>query len=151
LSSGDGPADRTEGFTMQWRDVKRRPDVKVLRQFGGLCLAIGAGIVAWQFWRGNVDWRSYVAGALALAGVIGLARPLAIRWFYTGWMAAVFPIGWTISKVIIAFMFFGLFTPVAMCFRAIGRDALRRRKPQAHSLWVPRRQAERASGYLRQY
>ena len=136
---------------MQWRDVTHRPDEKVLRQFGGLCLAIGAGIAAWQLWRGTVDWRSYLCGVLAVAGTIGLAWPPALRWLYTGWMVAVFPIGWTISRLIVGLLFFGLFTPVALLFRAIGRDALRRRNQRSTSLWVARRQSERADGYLRQY
>ena len=102
---------------MQWSDVTRRPDEKVLRQFGGLCLAIGAAIVAWQTWRATVDWRSYVFGALILAGAIGLIWPAAIRWVYTGWMVAVFPIGWTISRLVIGGMFFLVFTPVALFFR----------------------------------
>lgn len=136
---------------MQWRDVTRRPDEKVLRQFGGLCLAIGAGIAAWHVWRGTVDWRSYAFGVLAFAGAIGLAWPSALRWLYTGWMVAVFPIGWTISRLIVGLMFFALFTPVAAIFRVIGRDALRRRRPQAASLWVSRRQPDRADAYLRQY
>jgi hypothetical protein len=136
---------------MQWRDVTRRPDEKILRQFGGLCLAIGIGIVAWQAWRGTVDWRSYVFGVLAFAGAIGLASPSAIRWLYTGWMVAVFPIGWTISRLIVVLLFFGLFTPVALLFRVIGRDALRRRNQAGASLWVARRQSQRSDGYLRQY
>jgi hypothetical protein len=136
---------------MQWRDVTRRPDTKVLRQFGGLCLAIGAALVAWQAWRGTADWRSYLFGAMAIAGAIGLAWPPAIRWLYSGWMIAVFPIGWAISRLIVALLFFGLFTPVALFFKATGRDALRLRKPQASSLWVSRRRSERADGYLRQY
>jgi hypothetical protein len=48
-------------------------------------------------------------------------------------------------------MFFVVFTPVALYFRAIGRDALRLRRPGAASLWVTRRQSERADGYLRQF
>ena len=136
---------------MQWSDATRRPDERVLRQFGGLALTIGVVIVSWQIWRGTTDWRSYLFGGLALAGAVGLVRPAMIHWLYTGWMIAVFPIGWSISRLIVTALFFALFTPVALLFRAIGRDALRLRPQRGDSLWVPRRQAERADGYLRQY
>jgi hypothetical protein len=134
---------------MQWHDVTRKPDEKVLRQFGGLCLAIGLGVTAWRVSRGAIDWRTYAFGVLAVAGAMGIAWPAAIRWLYSGWMVAVFPIGWTISRLIIMLMFFALFTPVALVFRLLGRDALRRRRPSAGSLWLARRQP-RPEAYLRQ-
>ena len=136
---------------MQWSEVTRTPEPKVLRQFGGLCLGLGAAVATWRVTRGAVDWKTVAFGALALIGVVGLAWPSAIRWVYSGWMIAVFPIGWTISRLVIALMFFALFTPVALIFRVMGRDALRRRRRSADSMWLPRRQSERAASYLRQY
>jgi hypothetical protein len=136
---------------MEWRDITRTPEPKVLRQFAVLCLGIGGGVAAWRVTRGAVDWRTSVFGALALIGVIGVAWPAGIRWVYSGWMIAVFPIGWTISRLVIALMFFALFTPVALVFRVFGRDALRRRRQRADSLWMSRRRPDRTAAYLRQY
>ena len=45
---------------------------------------------------------------------------------YVGWMILAFPIGWTISQVILVVMFFGLFTPIGLIFRLLGRDPLHR-------------------------
>ena len=39
-------------------------------------------------------------------------------------MVLAFPIGWTVSQVILAVMFYGLFTPIGLVFRLIGRDPL---------------------------
>ncbi len=49
-----------------------------------------------------------------------------MRWVYIGWMILAFPIGWTVSQVMLAVMFFGLFTPIGLVFRLIGRDPLHR-------------------------
>ena len=44
-------------------------------------------------------------------------------------MIAAFPIGWTVSRLMLAAMFYVIFTPVGLVFRLIGRDALRLRRP----------------------
>ena len=44
-----------------------------------------------------------------------------------------------INPVVMAFMFFGLITPIAICLRIIGRDSLLRRyDPKASSYWIVR-------------
>ena len=52
-----------------------------------------------------------------------------MRLIYVGWMVLAFPIGWTVSQVMLALMFFGLFTPIGLVFRLIGRDPLQRTRP----------------------
>ena len=44
-------------------------------------------------------------------------------------MVLAFPIGWTVSQVMLALMFFGLFTPIGLVFRLIGRDPLQPHPP----------------------
>ena len=67
-------------------------------------------------------------------------------------MVAVFPIGWTMSKVIMAVIFYGVFTPVAVLFRLMGRDALHlRRQPNADTYWLPKPQAAGVGQYFRQF
>jgi Saxitoxin biosynthesis operon protein SxtJ len=39
-------------------------------------------------------------------------------------MVLVFPIGWTISHAILGVVFYLIFSPAALLFRIIGRDAL---------------------------
>jgi len=83
---------------------------------------------------------------------LGLLRPQLLRWLYVGWMVAVFPIGWLISRVVLALMFYVVFTFVAMQFRFLGRDALERRsKPNAETYWKPKPPARDVRGYFRQF
>ena len=66
-------------------------------------------------------------------------------------MLATFPIGWTVSRVILAILFYGVFTPVGVLFRLLGRDALGLQpKPAADTYWTPRRTAE-VRDYFRQF
>jgi hypothetical protein len=96
------------------------------------------------------------AGGLAAAGIGlgagGVRWPGGVRPLYVGVMAATSPIGWAVSHLVLALIYFGLFTGVALVFRLIGRDALRRRfEPGAASYWQPRRGTEDLRRYFRQF
>jgi len=107
-------------------------------------------------------WQEFHHGrhtlALALAilavtlGPLGLAWPRIMRPVFIGWMALVYPIGWTVSRLVLGILFFGLFTPVAWIFRIMGRDELRL-KPQPHATtyWQPKPRANDKAQYMRQF
>ena len=42
-------------------------------------------------------------------------------------MVLAFPIGWTVSLVLLGLVYYGLFTPIGLVFRLVGRDALQLR------------------------
>jgi hypothetical protein len=66
-------------------------------------------------------------------------------------MIAAFPIGWAISHLVLAILYYGLFTPVAAVFRMTGRDELNLRRPvRSDSYWSPKSTANDAAEYLRQ-
>jgi hypothetical protein len=124
----------------------------VLRQFAVLCLVVfGALGAAWFWQRGGVTTGVAIAMAGVAVGLVGVVQPAAIRWIYSGWIIAVFPIGWTISRLMLAALFYLVFTPVAIVFRIIRRDALRLRRPEAPSLWTPKPGASSADQYFRQF
>ena len=136
---------------MQWADVIKPPSSRTLRQFAGLILVVFLGMAGWWWWGGRSDTTAAVlaAGAL-LVGVSGLAAPRLVRPIFTGWMIAAFPIGWTVSRVVLGIVFFGIITPIALVFRAAGRDVLRVRRGPSAGLWVARRPPSDA-GYFRQF
>jgi hypothetical protein len=138
---------------MQWSDVPFDPSRKTLRQFAGLSLVIFGGMAVWQgLVRGHTAPASIFA-VLALAiGPLGLARPEAIRWIYIGWMVLAFPIGWTVSQLMLALLFFGLFTPIGLVFKLIGRDPLHRaRRVDVASYWAPKASPVDLRRYFKQF
>ena len=137
---------------MQWSDITKAPPRHQLRQFAILCLAVFGGLLAWRAWNGELGAVTRVLTSIGIAtGIVGVIAPTAIRWVYTGWMIAVFPIGWTVSRVILAAMYFGVFTPVAVVFRLISRDALRLKRPQSATYWVDRSAPAESDSYFRQF
>jgi hypothetical protein len=136
---------------MHWSDVLKPPRPRTLRQFAGLWLVVFAIWAAWRLGHGERDWRVLLLALAAFGvGVPGLVRPALVRWIYTGWMIAAFPIGWTVSQIMLLVLFYGVFTPVGLVFRAIGRDGLRLRRRSEPTYWLEKPAAQRVDEYFRQ-
>jgi hypothetical protein len=137
---------------VKWSDLPLRPDDRTLRQFAGLWVVFFGGIAAYQYFVHDRTTLGVVLAAAALiVGPLGLAWPRAIRPVFVAWIVAAFPIGWTISLVILALLYFVVFTPLALVFRLIGRDPLGlRRRSELPTYWVPKPAIEPAR-YFRTY
>lgn len=138
---------------MTWSDVTRAPKPKVVRQFAVLCFVIFGAFGLFQALgraKPILGW-SCVAFAL-LSLVLGLTAPRLFRWVFTLSMLIAFPIGFVVSQVMLAVLFFVVFLGVGLALRASGRDAmLRHRKPAGQSYWETKAMPADARRYLRQY
>ncbi|WP_394952247.1 SxtJ family membrane protein [uncultured Helicobacter sp.] len=101
-----------------------QPTTKDLRTF----LAIWAGIFAilalfplLKDYANTPRVWALIACGISLAL---LAFPRVITPVYRLWIVLGEGIGFVISRSILAILFFGIFTPVALVFRLIGRDVL---------------------------
>jgi hypothetical protein len=111
---------------------------------------LGAAIPALFATAGGAASRGVPPLVVLLAAVtIGLAGALAIwaapqlgRRLYHGWMLAALPIGWTISHLVLAVVFYGVLTPIALVLRLAGRDPLERRFDRAAATYWVERPAE---------
>jgi hypothetical protein len=136
---------------MQWSEVIKPPSSKTLRQFAGLFLVFFLGLAAWRWFTGRQDtWALGMGIAAVVVGLAGMAVPALVRPIYTGWMIAAFPIGWTVSRLILGAVFFLVVTPIGLVFRTIGRDALGLRRRQASTYWMTKAQSGSSADYLRQ-
>lgn len=119
-------------------NIDRYPTPNQLRAFGKLLVVFAAVAGALLWWRtGRLDIATtiWLTGA-ALASVYWVA-PALRRPIYVGWMWAVFPIGWTVSHVLILAIYYMVLTPIALCRRAAGHDQLQRRfDTAATTYWV---------------
>src|SRR4029453_7221120 len=137
---------------MRWSDVTARPSNTTLRQFAGLCLIVFGAWAGLRAWRGDTGTLTMAFAAFGtVVGVLGLAAPGAIRWVYTGWMIAAFPIGWTISRIIVTALFYLVFTPFALVFKLFGRDALHLRRHQVRSYWTASERVDKIESYFGQF
>ena len=145
-TEGDHPS--CNGPTSSNRRRRRQ-----LRQFGGALACLLSrdrrhALVARAC--GRLDHQRWPSPR-SLSASRACSFPAVVKPIYMGWMIAAFPIGWTVSRVALATIFFAVVTPLALVFRARGRDALRLRRETHDTYWIARRKAPAPSDYFRQF
>jgi len=135
-----------------WAEIDFHPPERTLRLFAGLG-AIGlCSWGAWAWFRHGSPWGCLALAAGLILVAVGLAWPKAVRPLFVGALILSFPIGWAVSLLLLALIFIGLFVPLGVIQRLMGRDALRRaRRGTATSYWIPKRQSADLRRYLRPY
>ncbi len=143
-------------------EVNWNPSRKVCRQFGIAAFVIFGALGTWALVRhrifgfglseqaaGITGW-ALVAFAVA-CGVLAIVAPRLLRWVNVALTLLVLPIGIVLSYVLIAALFYLLFTPIALFFRLIGRDLMHRRfDPSTETYWTEREPTTDVKRYLRQ-
>ena len=129
------------------------PSDRMLRQFSGLWIIFFGLIALLQELHHHRHTLALVLAILAVTiGPLGLAWPRAIKPIFIGWMALAYPIGWTISRLVLGLLYYGMFTPVAWLFRLSGRDELKLKpRREAATYWQPKPAAPDKARYFRQF
>jgi hypothetical protein len=137
---------------MTFSDLNFSPPRRVLRQFAAAWLVVFTLLAYWHGLRHGRPVAGLVLAVLAVTvGPLGLWRPSAVRRVYAAALLVSFPVGWVVSRLLVAAIFYGIFTPVGLVFRLLRRDALRlRRRPDLPTYWLPKPRADVAS-YFRQF
>jgi hypothetical protein len=138
---------------MRWADIPWNPPLRQLRIFAAILFAalVVLGLlhglsprehlVLWLLW----DVATWIA-------LLGLLWPRIVRPVFVGWMVLVFPIGWSVSHVLLAVVYYGVVTPLGIGMRLSGRDVLHRRRPGgADSYWQPKSAAKGLQSYFQQF
>lgn len=134
-------------------EMNWQPSSRDLRVFAFVQLIVAA-VGAWLLHR-RLEWD---LAALALLGlslillVAGLVRPQILQPLFVGWMLAAFPIGWVMSHLLLAVVYFGIVTPIGVLLRWRGRDALQLKPDESQSsYWNVRPVPPAPSQYFRQF
>ena len=133
--------------------INRNPSARELNWFGVIVLALFGVIGGLVYWRAGsltgpaVLWS--IGGSIFLVyyAVVPMRRLL-----YLGWMHAIYPIGWTISHLVLAVVYFLVLTPIGVIMRLLGRDPMQRRlDPSAGTYWIPHDPPGDSARYFRQF
>ncbi|MBL9079292.1 MAG: hypothetical protein JNL08_17455 [Planctomycetes bacterium] len=135
-----------------------RPDDRVLRQFAVFAI-VGLPLLALLVLRlfGAFTWNHPAFLAAAGVGVVqavtffaGLRAPTT--WLFVGLTVVALPIGFVLSHVLMALIYYGVMTPIGLVFRLMGRDVIGRRPDRARpSFWHDRGPARRPASYFKLY
>lgn len=124
---------------------------KQLRQFAWAA-PVGFALVGWMLRKlGLAEWWPFAGLGLGVVVLlVGLAQPLALRPLYAFAMLIAAPIGWIVSNVAVAILYYLMIVPLGLFFRLIGRDALDLRRKTRGSAWSEREAETDAASYYRQ-
>ncbi len=134
-------------------EFNKNPSRRELAWFGAL-LALFSGVVGGLLWikTGSLQaaailW-AFAASVIALYSIFAdLRRPL-----YLAWMYATLPIGWTVSYLLLAILFYLVMTPIGLVMRLLGRDPLQRRFDRStQRYWTEHDSSSHTARYLRQF
>ena len=134
-------------------EINRHPAAKELRWFGVLLagfVVLAGALARWQIEAPAAALTIWAAGA-ALAAVYAGVRPLR-RWIYLGWLYAAFPIGWTVSHLLLAATYYLVLTPIGLLVRwTRGAPLERTLDRSAPTYWTERRPVRDVRRYFRQF
>jgi len=131
-------------------DVNWRPAARDLRIFGVVMIVGFAVVTGGLYARGHhaAAWVAAAYGAISgLAGLTGTAIALPFYWL---WMGIAFVLGNIVSRLLFSVVFYGLFTPMGLVMRLIGRDPLQLKRPRTRTYWRRVRPAGDREYYQRQ-
>ena len=135
------------------------PTDRQLRQFGA-CALVALPLLGWLA-LGRSDPTTWTAEqtsifvvfavSAGLGGLLAWCRPRALKYPFLAATLLTMPIGMVVGELLLLIIYFAIFTPVALWFRLIGRDALKRRlEPDSASYWTPKAQPTDVQQYFRQ-
>jgi hypothetical protein len=134
-------------------ELNLNPSRKELRLFAVLQVVFFAVVATIVYRRtGSTALAAWIVAVSAGAGLVGYWQPAFMRVIYVVWMTAVFPIGWVVSHLIMAALFYLLITPIGLVMRLCGHDPMQRAfDPNATTYWRRRPENQGVRRYFRQY
>jgi len=134
--------------------INRQPTRRQLHQFGFIWMAFVAlaGLIAIV--------KLHVPGlalglwlAAVVVPVIGWLYPRFMRWVFLGMSYLGWPIGFVVSHVVLAIVYYLVLTPIGLMTRLFGYDSMKTRfDPEAATYWKERTPATAGTKrYFRQF
>jgi len=134
--------------------INRSPSPRELRSFATIALIASALIsLLLHLLKGlSIQWAAIIFAAGVVIFISRLVSLRLTRIFYLALILLTFPIGFCVSFILLAAFYFLVLTPLAIVFRLLGRDPLRRKSsPSEKSYWLTHRQPEGLDRYFQQF
>jgi hypothetical protein len=118
--------------------IMKTRSLRAEREFGLIVGGVLILLSAWWLYRGK--FHSVAPITLPLGGLLvllGLAFPRALVLPNKAWMALAEGLSFVSTRIILAFVFFVIVTPIGFVKRLFGWDPLHRRAAASDSYWKP--------------
>ena len=134
--------------------INRHPSKKKMRLFAALVFPAFWGIVAFLlFTRADrPTWALGVAIAAVLLSIVGLLSPAFMRYVYLGMIYATYPIGFVVSHILLAIVYYAILTPIGLLMRSLGKDPMQRDlESAATTYWIAKETSTDPNRHFKQY
>ena len=134
-------------------EIKQRPSDREMRWFGLVPLGFFGLIGALVLTLAETVIVPAILWSIGVGlGVLYYALPPFRLPLYRGWIKTVSPIGWTISYLSLALVYYLMITPIGVVARLRGQDSMQRRfDREAQTYWIKRRSPDDVARYVRQF
>lgn len=135
---------------MKLVEMNWKPSDRELRQFGLIALA-AFPLLGWMWGAGPLLLKILAAVGAVLA-ILGFIAPVAVKPVYIGLCLVTMPIGLVVGEIMMALVFYGVFLPIGLVFRVMGRDALQLQLERAApTYWAAKKKPNGAASYFQQW
>lgn len=135
---------------MKLVEMNWQPSDRELKQFGLISL-VAFPLLGWM-WGASSVVLTILAVIGAVLASLGFVVPAALKPVYIGLCLLTMPIGMVVGELMMAIVFYGVFLPIGLVFRLMGRDALQLQLDrQAPSYWQAKKRPTGAASYFQQW
>ncbi|HKG62271.1 MAG TPA: SxtJ family membrane protein [Pyrinomonadaceae bacterium] len=135
-----------------FQHVKWRPDARELRRFA-IAMLIGFFVLgALSAWRARgIGTGSIVLWSIGVTLAVAAFVPKLGRIAYLAVYLPTSIIGYVVSNVMLALMFFLVITPLGFILKLTGKDLLQQRRQKRETQWTPVKEIKNEDSYYRQF
>lgn len=117
--------------------MKRR-SFRAEREFGLIVGGVFALLGIWWLYRGKfINVAQFFVPLGALLVLLGIIVPRVLVYPNKAWMKLAEGMSYVSTRIILAFVYFVVLTPIGLIKRAMGWDPLHRRAVRSDSYWRP--------------
>jgi len=132
--------------------INKNPKIRDLEQFGIIWLPALVLLLVWLI-TSRLDspfWTFLLAIVAGLSMLLAALQPLLLKPVFVGLQYLTWPVGFVVSHLLLAIIFYVLMTPLGWMLRLFGYDPMRRRMPIG-TMWQPRLPVIEQASYFRQF
>src|SRR6266850_3696555 len=124
--------------------TKRKRSLRAEREFGFIVGGVLILLSAWWMYRGKFHRVAPITLPLgAVLVLLGLTFPHVLVYPNKAWMTLAEALSFVSTRIILAFVFFVIVTPIGFVKRLSGWDPLHRRAVRSDSYWQPYSERQR--------
>ena len=109
-----------------------------LRNFGITIGIILITIAVLLLWKEKQSYKTFIAVGTLLC-LSGFILPIILKPFFIAWMTFAIILGWFMTRLILALVFYGIMTPIGVFSRILGKEFLKLNLDNNNTYWSYRK------------